>query len=120
MSATTAAKKTTARKSATPKPAPAVEEAVVEDAPNPALRQVEVAGRTWLVDTSIFADYDLVESIAAFMMGNPFAMPQVLRSMLGEQYAEVVPHLADEKGHTSTEAVAQFTRGLIQADSPNS
>lgn len=76
---------------------------------------VTIDGITVHVDTSVADDYDFYEQVTNLGGGN-FAMPYILRRMLGTDYDVVKDHLADEDGHISVnDQLAPFIGKLFTA-----
>lgn len=75
------------------------------------LRAITVAGVQLMVDSAVFDDFELLESLAEIQRGDILALPTVFRAVAGDQAQELLDAIRGENGRVTATAA---TETLVQ------
>lgn len=81
--------------------------------------QVEALGRTWCIDTAHLDDDEFMERMGELQEGNPFVIPRIGKTLLGEEeYAAARELLRDpETGRVKASDMLEFVGTVLQGGS---
>lgn len=83
-------------------------------------KTVEIDGFTICIDTSVFEDYEFLESLADVANGEPANVIRPFRMLFaGDTYQKVKDHLRDEDGRVPVKAMSAFLAKVVKAAAPN-
>lgn len=81
----------------------------------PEVLQVEALGRTWTIDTALFDDDEFLERMGELQDGNPFVVPKIGRTLLGDDYETARDLLRDpETGRVKASDMLEFVGTILQ------
>lgn len=84
------------------------------------IKTVEIDGFTLDIDTSVFEDYEFLESLADVADGQPSSIVRPFRMLFaGDTYQKVKDHLRDEDGRVPVKAMSTFLSKVVKAAAPN-
>lgn len=75
---------------------------------------VEAKGVEVAVPEDVFDNIDVFDDLAAIQEGDVFAIPRLMRSVLGGEYQRVKAALANEDGVTTVTAITEFFGELME------
>lgn len=83
-------------------------------------KTVEIDGFSIDIDTSVFADFEFIESLADVANGEPANVIRPFRLLFtGDTYQKVKDHLRDEDGRVTVKAMSAFLAKVVKAAAPN-
>ena len=84
------------------------------------IKTVEIDGFTLDIDTSVFEDYEFLESLADVADGQPSSIVRPFRMLFaGDTYQAVKDHLRDEDGRVPVKSMSAFLSKVVKAAAPN-
>lgn len=75
---------------------------------------VEAKGVEVTVQEDVFDNIDVFDDLAAIQDGDVFAIPRLMRAVLGGDYQRVKAALANEEGVTTVTAITEFFGELME------
>ena len=84
------------------------------------IKTVEIDGFELDIDTTVFADFEFIESLADVANGEPANVIRPFRLLFaGDTYQKVKDHLRDEDGRVTVKAMSTFLAKVVKAVAPN-
>lgn len=84
------------------------------------IKTVEIDGFELDIDTTVFADFEFIESLADVSNGEPANVIRPFRMLFtGATYQKVKDHLRDEDGRVPVKAMSAFLAKVVKAAAPN-
>lgn len=84
------------------------------------IKTVEIDGFELDIDTTVFADFEFLESLADVANGEPANVIRPFRLLFaGDTYQKVKDHLRDDDGRVPVTAMSAFLAKVVKAAAPN-
>lgn len=84
------------------------------------IKTVEIDGFELDIDTTVFADFEFLESLADVANGEPANVIRPFRLLFaGDTYQKVKDHMRDEDGRVPVKAMSAFLAKVVKAAAPN-